>query len=71
MKTINLVVENMNCQSCVKKIESELEIDGVKNCQIDLPSQSVKVEFNPEELSSLVIKSKLTEVGFPVSKMSF
>ena len=23
MKTINLVVENMNCQSCVKKIESE------------------------------------------------
>lgn len=52
---------NIKCQGCVNKIQESL---GQKfpTLQVDIPSQSVEVDANEEELKE--IKAKLQELGF-------
>ena len=52
---------NIKCQGCVNKIQESLgqEFPILK---VDIPSQSVEVDANEEELKE--IKAKLQELGF-------
>jgi copper chaperone CopZ len=69
-KKVKFNVEDMHCQSCVKKITDSLnELDQKFELSIDVPSRSVNIEFDPSASSAMVFKKKIEQSGFKVDKM--
>ncbi|MBW2999008.1 cation transporter, partial [Candidatus Woesearchaeota archaeon] len=65
MKSENINVQGMHCQSCVKTITSELsEEKGVNEVKVDLANDNVFVNYNEDEISSNKIKEIITSLGF-------
>ena len=47
MKTINISVRGMSCQSCVANIERSLNnLDGIKNAVVNLTTEKATVSFD-------------------------
>jgi len=53
-------VVNIKCGGCEKSIITSLEKQGLKNIEVDVVSQTVSFEGNPE-----VAKRKLASMGYP------
>jgi len=60
---IELTLPNMTCGHCVKTVTSTVQkLDGQARVQIDLPSQTVRIESTqPAE----AIRQALAEEGYP------
>lgn len=66
-KKIKFLVQGMNCNSCVNKIESGLE---ALNVEVSLEAGSVIVTFDSDKSHFKDHKDKLEELGFSVTSMS-
>ncbi len=66
MKTENIKVENIKCHGCANTIQKELmKIDGVKDVEVMVEDQSVKIDYeSDQDLKDKFIK-KLRRLGYP------
>lgn len=56
----NLQVVNIKCGGCVKSIIGALEKEGIKNISVEIESQTVNFEGDPE-----IAKNVLSKIGYP------
>ncbi|HHW00915.1 MAG TPA: heavy-metal-associated domain-containing protein [Clostridiaceae bacterium] len=67
METVTFNVPSITCSNCSNKIQSALgSMQGVNNVAIDLKTQSVQVEYNPDTINPQEIKKEITTMGYEV-----
>jgi copper chaperone len=67
MEVLNLKVEGMTCQHCVKSVRNSITaLSGIKNVDVSLSENRVTLEYEPEEVSTDKIISAITEEGYKV-----
>lgn len=65
-KQVELKVEGMTCQGCVKTLSTALEdVDGVERADVTLEPPRARVTYDPDRVSSSEIETATDEVGFP------
>lgn len=67
MESAAFSIPSISCSSCSNKIQEGVkELKGVGNITVDLKSQMVNVEYNPQEIQAQDIKKKISSMGFEV-----
>uniref|UniRef100_A0A2C9KE23 P-type Cu(+) transporter n=2 Tax=Biomphalaria glabrata TaxID=6526 RepID=A0A2C9KE23_BIOGL len=65
---VDIHVEGMTCQSCVKNIESNMSSkSGILNIKVSLTNKSAHVTFNPCVTVPLKIAQQIEDMGFDAS----
>jgi copper ion binding protein len=65
---VTLSVPEVSCQHCVNAIAKALgALAGVTQAQTDITSKTVRVRFDPQEVSRERIEATLGEAGYPVT----
>lgn len=63
-----VMIEGMSCSHCAKKVEESLKnIENVKKVKVDLKNKTATIIYK-KELSELLIKNKIEELGYRVIK---
>ena len=63
---INLKVEGMHCESCVKRIENVLgKVKGIENFKVNLEEKIVYLEVKNDKVLNEA-KQKIENLGFEV-----
>lgn len=63
MKTINLIIKGMRCESCAKLINSILEEKGII-ASVDFESGKAKIAYDEEKINIDKIISLLKKEGY-------
>ena len=64
-----LSVPDVSCEHCVKAINGALsELPGVEQVATDIPTKSVRLSYNPDQVSMQKIEEVLDDVGYTVAK---
>jgi len=67
METVTFNVPSISCSNCSNKIQNALNsMQGVSNVAIDLKTQSVQVEYNPDTINPQEIKKEISTMGYEV-----
>jgi len=62
---LDLVVQDMHCAGCLRKVERGLhELPGVEYARANLSTKRVAVRWDPRKLKADAIVARLAEVGF-------
>lgn len=49
MQTEQFIIDGMGCMGCARIILSTLlEVNGVENAQVDFPTKSAQIDYNPQ-----------------------
>jgi len=68
MHTIDLTAPDISCEHCKIAIERDLaEAPGVRGVAVDIPTQTVVVDFDEGQTDEERIRSALAEIGYPTS----
>lgn len=71
LQDTTLSVPDISCEHCVKAINGALgPLPGVETVSTDIPTKSVHLRYNPEQLSMEQIEAALDDAGYTVSKES-
>ncbi|MEP6536671.1 MAG: heavy-metal-associated domain-containing protein [Bryobacteraceae bacterium] len=63
MKTAELKINGMHCQSCVRRVTAAIEkVDGLKSANVAVGSANV--EFDPAKTSEEEIAAAVRAIGF-------
>ncbi|WP_456370526.1 heavy metal translocating P-type ATPase [Geoglobus sp.] len=66
-KKISLKVGGMTCTSCARNIELAVsQLDGVKNARVNLATETLYLELDPEKVRIDDIKRAVEEIGYTV-----
>lgn len=66
-KTLNLQVNGMSCQHCVKAVtESVMELGGVEKVDVSLENGSVDVSYSNPSLEAAKIAETIEDQGYDV-----
>lgn len=58
-------VSGMSCNHCVMHVKNAVgELDGVKNCDVDLKSESMTVSFDEGKVNFGDMKIAVEEAGY-------
>jgi len=61
----NLPVEGMTCAACVARVEKSLKkIEGVSNATVNLAAETVRLEYDVDQVSLETIAQSLHEAGY-------
>ncbi|PAQ13432.1 copper chaperone CopZ [Bacillus sp. FJAT-42315] len=67
MEQTTLQVKGMTCGHCEKAVKSALlEVEGVKEVTVDLPTGSVAVAFDAEKATVAQMKETVEDQGYDV-----
>lgn len=65
METIDLKVNGMTCQGCVRSVTNVLErVPGVSSAQVDLARGEAKVTFDPARATRGALKAAIEDAGY-------
>lgn len=65
-ETLHLMVENVHCAGCIKRIESTLaKTPGIAGSRVNLSTKRLRVDFNPDDVTPDQITETVTDLGFP------
>ena len=65
LKTVDLVVEDMTCASCVANIESTLNhTEGISKAQVNLMAQKAKIVYDPSQIKLMDILALIEGLGY-------
>ncbi len=68
METITYNVPSITCSVCSNKIQNGVStLNGVNNVSVDLKSKSVKVDYNPSQVTPPDIKKQISNLGYEVN----
>jgi copper chaperone len=69
MESITLVAPDISCEHCQHAIESAVsKMDGVQTVNVDIPTKTVHVEYNPQQVMLAKIEEVMDDVGYTVAK---
>ena len=69
-REVTLSVPDVSCEHCVHTIGEALGgMAGIVDVHTDIPSKTVQVHFDPEQVSLDAIVAKLDDVGYEVAKV--
>jgi len=64
-----LSVPDISCQHCVNAINGALkELPGVETVSTDIPTKTVHLRYDPNQLSMEKVEAALDDVGYTVAK---
>ena len=64
-----LAVPDISCEHCVHAINSALqELPGVKAVNTDIPTKTVQLRYDPEQVSLATVEATLDDIGYTVTK---
>lgn len=67
MQTTTFNIPSISCSACSSKIQEGVKsLTGVENVAVDLKSQQVKVDYNPENIMPKDIKKHISEMGYEI-----
>lgn len=65
MQSISFQVKGMTCGGCVANVESALKnVAGVKRAQVDLGTETAKVDFDPSKTDRATIAQAVKKSGY-------
>lgn len=65
METVELKVEGMDCEGCVKSVTRMLSgVPGVREVQVSLAQASAKVTYDPAQASVAAMKKAVERAGY-------
>jgi copper ion binding protein len=68
METMTVTAPNISCEHCQRAIERAVgALPGVQSVDVEVPSKTVQVSYNPAEVSREAIAATLDEEGYPVA----
>ncbi len=66
-QTLNLTVEGMSCQHCVRAVKTSVgALAGVSAVEVSLENKSVSVGFDPALVGLPAIRTAIEEQGYTV-----
>jgi copper chaperone len=69
VQDIVLSVPDVSCEHCVKTVNGALgTLPGVETVSTDIPTKSVHLRYNPDQLSMEQIETTLDDAGYTVAK---
>lgn len=64
-----LFVPDVSCEHCVNAINSALkELPGVETVNTDIPTKTVRLRYNPNQVTMAKIEVALDDIGYTVAK---
>lgn len=64
-----LSVPDVSCEHCVKTIDGALgALPGVEQVSTDIPTKSVRLRYNPDQVSMQKIEEVLDDAGYAIAK---
>ena len=64
---VRLKVGGMTCASCARNIETAVSsLEGVKKASVNLATETLYLEFDPEKLKIEDVKKAVEEIGYSV-----
>lgn len=71
MSKVVLSVPEISCEHCSQSIRNVLQPQaGVKNVQVDVPTQRVHLEYDEDQISLDRVKEILQEEEYPVAAVT-
>ncbi len=68
MDSITLVAPDISCEHCQHAIEGAVgKLEGVSTVQVDIPSKTVHIDFDPQKVSLAKIEEVLDDTGYTVA----
>jgi copper chaperone CopZ len=68
MATTILSVPDISCEHCQKTITGALSpVEGVQSVEVDIPARTVRVDYDPAQVSVDQMKQVLAEEEYPVA----
>jgi copper chaperone len=68
--TTVLNVPDISCEHCERAITGALQpVDGVESVNVDIPARTVRVEYDPAQVSVDQMKDLLAEEDYPVESV--
>jgi len=68
-QTITLSVPEVNCEHCVKTINSTLGgLPGIETVSTDIPTRSVHLKYDGDQISLETIAAQLGDAGYTIAK---
>ncbi len=69
MESTILVAPDISCEHCQHAIEGAVsKMDGVNTVKVDIPTKTVHVEYNPQQVTLAKIEEVMDDVGYTVAK---
>ena len=69
MESTTLVAPDISCEHCQHAIEGAVgKLAGVSLVQVDIPTKSVHVNYDPQKVTIAKIEEVLDETGYTVVK---
>ena len=69
MNTTTFNVPSLSCSVCSNKIQNEIKtMKGIGNVEVDLKTQTINVEYNPDDVEATAIRKKVSDMGYEVIK---
>lgn len=67
METTTFNVPSLSCSVCSNKILNEIKsMKGIGNVEVDLKTQTVRVEYDPNGIDASDIRKRVSEMGYEV-----
>lgn len=69
MESTTLVAPDISCEHCQHAIEGAVgKMEGVRDVKVDIPTKTVRVNYNPEIVNVAKIEEVLDDIGYTVTK---
>lgn len=67
---IELKIEGMTCQGCVRSVEKKLSgVAGVQSAKVDLAAGKASVEYDPAQADDAKLIGAVEQIGFHASRL--
>jgi copper chaperone len=64
-----LSVPDISCEHCVHAIDGALSVlPGVETVSTDIPTKTVQLRYDPQQVSMEKVEAVLDEIGYTVAK---
>jgi copper chaperone len=69
MESTALVAPDISCEHCQHAIEGDVgKLDGVSKVDVDIPTKTVHIDYDPEIVTKAQIEEVLDDTGYTVEK---
>jgi copper chaperone len=69
VESTTLVAPDISCEHCKHAIEGAVgKLVGVSTVQVDIPSKTVHIDYDPQKVSLVKIEEVLDDTGYTVAR---
>jgi len=69
LEAARLVAPDISCEHCQHAIEGAVsKVDGVNEVKVDIPTKTVYLKYDPQQVTLAKIEEVLDDVGYTVEK---